>query len=110
MLILQRKKEEIINIGDDIEVKVTGINESCVNISISLPNAVSRGQSFYIGEDIEIKLLKIIDKIAHFGIDAPKNISVWRNEVYRAMKAGRTKQQRLRNCFLVPQHLQQTYG
>lgn len=110
MLILQRNKDEIINIGDDIEVKVTEINESTVNISVSLTNSIIRGQSFYIGNDIEIKLLKITDKISHFGINAHKSISVWRNEVYKAIKEGRTKKQRLKNCFLVHKQAEPTYG
>lgn len=110
MLILQRNKDEIINIGDNIEVRVMGIKENAVQLSVSLPNDVIRGESFHIGEEIEIKLLKITDNIAHLGINAPRNIEVWRHEVWKAKREGYNKRQRLRNRFLIVPTPQYTYG
>lgn len=40
MLVLTRKKDETIKIGDDIEIKVIGINGDQVKIGIEAPNHV----------------------------------------------------------------------
>lgn len=40
MLILQRNKDEIINIGDDIEVQVKRINSHCVYIGVTAPKNI----------------------------------------------------------------------
>lgn len=41
MLVLTRKEEESIMIGDDIEVKVLGVKESQVKLGIAAPKAVA---------------------------------------------------------------------
>lgn len=40
MLILSRKKEESLMIGDDIEIKIIEINEGRVRIGIEAPKAI----------------------------------------------------------------------
>lgn len=71
MLYLQRNEGEIINIADDIEVKVLRISPN-----INDPK----------------KLCVLI------GIEAPKTVEIWRNEVYRARKRGVDKSERLSKC------------
>jgi carbon storage regulator len=68
MLILTRRVGEIINIGDDIEILVGGINGNQVKICIK----------------------------------APKDTVVHRNEIYLAIKAGKTKEDRLKEKREMP--------
>ncbi len=43
-------------------------------------------ESIVIGEDIEIKVLAISGKSVKLGIIAPKELSVYRKEIYEAIK------------------------
>ncbi len=43
-------------------------------------------ESIVIGEDIEIKVLAISGKSVKLGIMAPKELSVYRKEIYEAIK------------------------
>ncbi|NPA14926.1 MAG: carbon storage regulator CsrA [Deferribacteres bacterium] len=43
-------------------------------------------ESIIIGEDIEIKVLAITGKSVKLGIIAPKELSVYRKEIYEAIK------------------------
>lgn len=45
-----------------------------------------RQQSVLIGDEIEIKVLKIDKSQVYLGIQAPKNVSIFRNEIYQALK------------------------
>ncbi len=44
------------------------------------------GESLIIGDDIEIKIVEVNQKSVKVGIDAPKSISVYRKEIYEAIK------------------------
>lgn len=44
------------------------------------------GESLIIGDDIEIKIVEVNQKSVKVGIDAPKSITVYRKEIYEAIK------------------------
>ena len=46
------------------------------------------GESIIIGDNIKVTVLRAKIGHARLGIDAPKHISVHREEVYKAIKAG----------------------
>ncbi|MCI9976941.1 carbon storage regulator CsrA [Clostridioides difficile] len=65
MLVISRKKGEAILIGEDIEVKVVGIDGNNIKLAISAPN------------DIGILRKEIYEKIKNENINATKiNIEV----------------------------------
>ncbi len=45
-----------------------------------------KNQSIVIGNNIEIKILKIGNNFVELGIDAPKDLSIFRDEVFREIK------------------------
>ncbi|MGC8768464.1 carbon storage regulator CsrA [Calditerrivibrio sp.] len=44
------------------------------------------GESLIIGDDIEIKIVDVNQKSVKIGIEAPKSVSVYRKEIYEAIK------------------------
>lgn len=44
------------------------------------------GESLIIGDDIEIKIVEVNQKSVKVGIEAPKSITVYRKEIYEAIK------------------------
>lgn len=68
MLVISRKKDEAILIGENIEVKVVGVDGNNVKLAISAPN------------DIGILRKEIYEKIKDENIKATnKNIEILRN-------------------------------
>lgn len=45
-----------------------------------------KNQSIVIGNNIEIKILKIGNNFVELGIDAPKDLSIFRDEVFKEIK------------------------
>lgn len=45
------------------------------------------GESIIIGDCVKVTLLKTSDGSARIGIDAPKDISVWREELWRGLQS-----------------------
>jgi len=43
-------------------------------------------ESLIVGDDIEIKVVEISGKAIKIGIDAPKDVSIYRKEIYEAIK------------------------
>lgn len=46
------------------------------------------GEAIKIGDDIEIRITRIDGDTVRIGIEAPRQIGVYRDEVYRAMKTN----------------------
>jgi carbon storage regulator len=46
------------------------------------------GEAIMIGDDIEIRITRIDGDTVRIGIDAPRQMGVYRDEVYRAMKTN----------------------
>lgn len=68
MLVISRKKDEAILIGENIEVKVVGVDGNNVKLAISAPN------------DIGILRKEIYEKIKDENIKATnKNIEILKN-------------------------------
>ncbi|MCX8083866.1 MAG: carbon storage regulator CsrA [Calditerrivibrio sp.] len=44
------------------------------------------GESLIIGDDIEIKIVDVNVKSVKIGIEAPKSVTVYRKEIYEAIK------------------------
>jgi carbon storage regulator len=44
------------------------------------------GESLIIGDDIEVKIVEVNQKAVKIGIEAPKSVSVYRKEIYEAIK------------------------
>lgn len=83
MLILKRKKNEIINIGTDLEVKVVSVKEFLISVGLNVPQSVRVGDIIDVSETIKIKILNKLCNSFQIGIQAPLQIKVWRNEVYK---------------------------
>ncbi len=43
-------------------------------------------ESLIVGDNIEIKVVEISGKAIKIGIDAPKDVSIYRKEIYEAIK------------------------
>lgn len=91
MLILTRRIGETINIGDNIEVTISGIKGNLIRIRTATPEllVVTRkvGETIRIGKDISVTPLSIKGMQVRLGIEAPKDISVHREEIYLRIQA-----------------------
>jgi carbon storage regulator len=91
MLVLSRNKNEVIKIGDDIDITVISIGEK-VRLEIVQPGSKVVESSYdldeviKIGDDIEVKITDIRGTKVRLGISCPPYISIHRKEVYDAMK------------------------
>ena len=76
MLVLSRRIGELLWIGDDITVTVTGIHRRTAFIRVTTPGGdfdekLSLDETLEIGSDDSIKVTKIKEGSVKFGIVAP---------------------------------------
>jgi carbon storage regulator len=94
MLILSRRENESITIGDNITVTVTKIARDNVEMVITENgnrHVVNRGVNEVVPltDDIHIQVTKIVFNQVKIGIDAPKKVPVHREEFRdRLIKSG----------------------
>ena len=88
MLVLSRRKDESVMIGDNIEVKVLDIQKGQVKLGIEASRDVTlrRDESVMVGDDLEVKVLDIQKGQVKLGIEAPRDVTIHRMEVYLAIK------------------------
>ena len=105
MLVLTRKADQSIMIGDDIKVCVVSVVGDKVRIEVAfrspLGELVRVGmqgprvapartmQSMSIGEDVEVSVLSVIGEKVRIGIQAPRTVPVYRSEVYAEIQRER---------------------
>ena len=93
MLVLTRRIGETINIGDTIEVTVSGIKGNLIRVRTATPELLTLtrkvGDVIQIGKDISVTLLSVKGMQVRMGIDAPKTLSVHREEIYQRIQAAK---------------------
>lgn len=94
MLILSRRENESITIGDNIIVTVARITSDNVEMVITENgnrHVVNRGVNEVVplADDINIQVTKIVFNQVKIGIDAPRDVPVHREEIKdRLIKSG----------------------
>jgi len=96
MLVLTRKIQESLVIGEDIRITVVAIRGNIVSLGITAPstlaiNCKDRGcseQSVGIGQDVEIIVVGICRNRARIGIIAPGQMAIRREDPHEFVVAG----------------------
>lgn len=117
MLVLSRRVDESVMIGDDMTITITKIQGNRTRIKTQAPNHVpiwrseitstqarkpeartkeatalvltrESDQSINIGNDIVITVIQIRGDKVRLGIQAPRDVPVHRHEVYEAIQNG----------------------
>ena len=101
MLVLTRKKEESIMIGDDVEITIVDIDGDNVRLSIIMERFAitlslsqqnkgkwderdEKHKSIIIGDDVKIIIVNVCRDLVRLGSDAADVIPVHRREIYDA--------------------------
>lgn len=114
MLVLSRKKDEVIMIGESIVVTVVDIRGNKVRLGFNAPQGVGiwrneiytpgnvrapsktiggmlvlsrhRDEGIMIGDDVLVTVVDVRGDKVRIGIKAPRALPVHRKEVYKAIK------------------------
>jgi len=85
MLVIARKLNEKLKIGDNITVHVVNIHDGNVFLDITLPNGeikcevISQNEEIEISEDVKIRAAEIIGSSkVRLGVTAPRSVGVKR--------------------------------
>ena len=90
MLVLTRRLEESLLIGDDIKVTVLTIGKKQAKLSVNDSEGVTLDlqETITIKDDITVKLVKTDKSQVKLGIEAPEGVTINREEVYKKDQAG----------------------
>ncbi len=90
MLVLARRLDESVIIGDDIKLTVLNIDKSQIKLSVNDSEVVTLDlqETITIKDGITVKLVKIISNQVKLGIEAPEDVTINREEVYMKDQVG----------------------
>jgi carbon storage regulator CsrA len=114
MLIVGREIGQSVIIGDEIKVTVTQKN-SQLQLLIYSPDSIEirkiekgtyssgglkkrnhkLGETVLIGDQVKLTILQTESGLLRFAIDAPKEISVFREEIYKNIVSNQLKNKKL---------------
>ena len=85
MLVLARRKDESLRIGDDIKITVLNIGKKQIKLCVNESEGVTINlqESISIRDGIIVKLVKIDKTQVKLGIEAPEDITINREEVQK---------------------------
>lgn len=98
MLVLSRRRGEVIRIGDDIVVTALALGGGTVTIRVEAPSNFGgtfevtrwRDGRIHLGSSIEIMVVRVGGKVVRLGFTAPDDVPILRQELYEAIN-NRTK-------------------
>jgi len=90
MLVLARRQDESLIIGDDIKVTVLTIDKKLVKLGVNDSEGVTLNlqESISIRDGITVKLVKTDKTQVKLGIEAPADVTINREEVYKDDQVG----------------------
>ena len=90
MLVLTRRLNESLLIGDDIKITVLNIGKSQIKLGVNDSEGVTLDlqETITIKDDITVKLVKTDKTQVKLGIEAPENVTINREEVYKKDQVG----------------------
>lgn len=95
MLILSRKANETIMIGDDVKLTVISIRDSKVKIAVkqlgvqNMLHTLKINEPLLINEDIKVMVTVIRAGQARIGTEAPRSKPIHRQEIYDRIQMGK---------------------
>ncbi len=90
MLVLARRLDESITIGDDIKTTVLIIYKTQIKLGVNDSEVVTINlqESISIADGITVKLVKIDKTQTKLGIEAPEDVAIKREVVYKNDQVG----------------------
>lgn len=94
MLILTRRIDESIKIGDDVTATVLDIRKHQVRFGVKAPQDVpvhrdddyqAVGESIRIGDSVTVTAVAFQGNQVRIGISAPRDVAVHREEIYKRL-------------------------
>src|SRR5688500_6534897 len=94
MLVITRRQNEAVMLGDDLLVRVVEIDPKRVKLAVTRLNTLGVPAELWLAREeiaevvggITLEVVDIRDDKLRLGIDAPKNVSIHRKEVYDAIR------------------------
>ncbi len=85
MLVLTRRLDESLIIGDDIKITVLTIDKTQINLCVNDSQCVivNLQESISIRDGITVKVVKTDKAQVKLGIEAPAGVTISREEVYK---------------------------
>lgn len=84
MLVLARKKDQSVWIGDDICLTVERIKKQVVTLYVASKDGrvrVGKDEQIWIGDDVRLTIVRIDKDIVRLGFDAPRSVVILRDEL-----------------------------
>jgi sRNA-binding carbon storage regulator CsrA len=105
MIVVSRKVDEWVQVGSDVLLSPTDIDQRTVRIIVKgrmiggpedgqtfeAVHEASRGQTFAIGPFVHVAVMEIRPPVVQLGFDAPRNLSVHTKEHADALRRKKDK-------------------